>query len=442
MRLRLLVGLWLCTTLLGSAEAPELPSASYEVIISSVPAGASVVLPPKTPLGRAGSPLTVDFAPGQQRVRLELSLPGHQVQYLDLDRQEAKNGHPNHPVYLPADNAWIGLRDFFAAHRWLGVLLAVLGLVALAAAAVLAPRASRFYRRGRYLDNLKRRATDDREGTRLGPYRLTDKLGSGGMGTVYRAVPEDTLDESQAVAVKLLHPQLASAPDSLRRLNREVQVLKELRHPGINQLLGVGEDDGTHYLVLELLQGEPLSAKVTAGGLALDQAWAYLEPLLEAVAFAHDKNRVIHRDLKPENVMVLPDGRLKVLDFGLARAAGSEKITITGNEAGTPPYMSLEQLVGQEPDPSMDQYALGVIAYELLTGRRPFEGDSPMEVINARLTREATPLSMYRKLPPALEEAVMRMIAREAPERFPCVRSAAAALRQAFQEARALAGRP
>jgi len=436
-----LVGLWLSGTLLAGAQAPELSAASYEVTILSVPAGADVVLPPKTPLGRSGSPLTVDFALGQPSVRLELSLPGHQVQYLELDRQQAKNGRPNRPVYLPPDNAWIGLRDFFAEHRWLGGLLAVLGLLGLAAAAVLGPRAQRFYHRGRYLENLKRRARDDREGTRLGPYRLTDQLGSGGMGTVYRAIPEETLDESQAVAVKLLHPQLASAPDSVRRLNREVQVLKELRHPGINQLLGVGEDDGTHYLVLELLQGEPLSAKLKEDGLALDQAWAYLEPLLEAVAYAHGKNGVIHRDLKPENVMVLPDGRLKVLDFGLARAASSEKITITGNEAGTPPYMSLEQLVGQEPDPAMDQYALGVIAYELLTGRRPFEGDSPMEVINARLTREATPLSTYRNLPPALEEAVMRMIAREARDRFPCVRSAAAALRQAFQEASALAGR-
>jgi hypothetical protein len=237
---------------------------------------------------------------------------------------------------------------------------------------------------------------------RLAHYRILKPLGAGGMGEVYLA--EDTRLERK-VAVKILPRHLASDPDRLGRFELEAKALAALNHPNIVTIYSVEEANGVHFLTIELIDGVTMAEKIPEGGLVLEEFFDLAVPLADGLAVAHC-NGIIHRDLKPGNVMVSSDGRVKVLDFGLAKLrrdsarAGDESeqptegLTAEGQVLGTVAYMSPEQVNGKRLDARSDIFSLGVLLYEMATGRRPFRGDSSAELMS----------SILRDTPPSVTE--------------------------------------
>jgi serine/threonine protein kinase/tetratricopeptide (TPR) repeat protein len=278
-------------------------------------------------------------------------------------------------------------------------------------------------------------------GTRLGPYEVVALLGAGGMGEVYRA--RDTR-LGREVAVKILPPEVARDTLRLERLEREARTVAALNHPNIVTLYSIEDANGMHFLTMELVEGRNLEALLMPGGLPAAQALDIALPLVDALVEAHEKG-IVHRDLKPANVMVTKDGRLKVLDFGLAKpgpassAAAPEStpaktmtspLTGAGVILGTVPYMAPEQLRGQAVDARTDLFAFGILLYELLTGRRPFTGSSAAEVSSAIL-RDLPPRvdSVRRDLPPAFAGLLTRCLEKEPANRFQSARDLLAELR-------------
>jgi TolB-like protein len=231
----------------------------------------------------------------------------------------------------------------------------------------------------------------------VGAYRIQSRLGAGGMGEVYRA--HDTR-LARDVALKVLPSDLAANPERRQRLLREARAAASLNHPNICTIHDVGEADGHAYIAMEVIDGAPLSRRIAGGPLSIDDVVRYGMQLAEALAHAHDRG-VVHRDLKSANVMVTPDGRIKVLDFGLAKfVSGDEPSDLTtretlsgsGSVIGTLPYMAPEQLRGQPVDARADIWALGVVLYEMASGERPFKGGTPFELSSAILNDPPPPL--------------------------------------------------
>jgi len=238
-------------------------------------------------------------------------------------------------------------------------------------------------------------------GTKLAHYAIQSPLGAGGMGEVYRA--RDT-KLGRDVALKVLPAEMAHDPERLARFRREAKALAQLDHPNIVTIHTVEECDGFHFLTMQLVEGQPLDRLIPAGGLPVEQIVDIASALADALAAAHEKG-ITHRDLKPANVMVSNEGRVKVLDFGLARdvrpthpadatlTAASQ--TQVGVVMGTPAYMSPEQTSGRQLDHRTDIFSMGVVLHEMATGRRPFEGTSLAELVSAIL----------RDTPPSVTEA-------------------------------------
>ena len=242
-------------------------------------------------------------------------------------------------------------------------------------------------------------------GTRLADrYRLESRIAGGGMGEVWKA-RDEVLERT--VAVKMLRAEYADDHEFLERFRDEAKHAAALSHPGIASVYDYGEDadTGAPYLVMEYVEGEPLSALlVRAGGsLSVNQAMDVVGQTALALQAAHDAG-IVHRDVKPGNILVRPDGLVKVTDFGIARASGKVGLTRTGNVVGTAHYMSPEQAQGRSATPASDVYALGVVAYEALAGRKPFIGDSPVGIAVAH-TREEAPT-----LPPEVPESVRDLV--------------------------------
>jgi serine/threonine protein kinase/tetratricopeptide (TPR) repeat protein len=242
--------------------------------------------------------------------------------------------------------------------------------------------------------------------TRLGTYEILEPLGAGGMGEVYRA--RDTR-LGREVAVKVLPAAVSSSPDRLARFEREARTVAGLNHPNIITLFSVEDESGVRFITMELVEGQSLDRLVTPGGLPLSRVLELAMPLAQALVAAHERG-VIHRDLKPGNVMVTRDGWVKVLDFGLAKLAAPEvpaqtatfgataesPISGEGQVLGTIPYMAPEQIRGESVDARSDLFALGVMLYELATGRRPFTGPTTADVSSAILRDVAVPVLSLR----------------------------------------------
>ena len=263
-------------------------------------------------------------------------------------------------------------------------------------------------------------------GTTLLHYRIVRALGCGGMGEVYAA--EDTRLH-RIVALKLLPTATSTDPERLARFRREAQAVAALNHPNVVTVYSVDETEGTHFLTMELVEGKTLAELIPPRGFPLDQLLEIAIPLTDAVSAAHTQG-VVHRDLKPSNVMVGPGGRVKVLDFGLAKlrheslggtqtALSTDGLTAPHQVFGTPAYMSPEQAEGRPADHRTDIFSLGIMLYEMATGRRPFTGDSPMLVISSLIKDAPPPVAPQRPdLPADVDRILRRCLAKDPARRY------------------------
>jgi serine/threonine protein kinase len=266
-------------------------------------------------------------------------------------------------------------------------------------------------------------------GTQLGPYRIEALVGEGGMGQVYRAT-DTRLD--RRVAVKVLPPQFAQDPDRLTRFEREAKAVAALAHPNILVLYDIGTDAAGPYVVTELLDGETLRQRLKTGPLPYRRAVEIARSIAEGLAAAHARG-VIHRDVKPENLFLTRDGRVKILDFGVAHftrpqpapaatddgAPTAPTVTAPGVPVGTPHYMSPEQVRGQAVDARTDLFALGCVLYEMLSGRRLFAKSTSAETLSSVLTDEVPPLAgTASAVPDKLDRLLQRCLAKESEARF------------------------
>jgi TolB-like protein len=265
-------------------------------------------------------------------------------------------------------------------------------------------------------------------GTRLGHYQVVGKIGAGGMGVVWRA--SDT-KLGRDVALKVLPAEMTTDPDRIERFQREARALAALDHPGIVTVYSVEHTEGVHFLTMQLVEGQPLDRIIPAEGLPLERIVTIATALAEALSAAHERG-IVHRDLKPSNVMVSSDGRVKVLDFGLAKvsepgtepeATVSHVLTQAGAVMGTMPYMSPEQVSGRPVDQRTDVFALGVILYEMATGRRPFHGASSAELVSAIMRDTPAGVADLRAdVPPALARVIGRCLEKDPRKRMQTAR--------------------
>jgi len=281
-------------------------------------------------------------------------------------------------------------------------------------------------------------------GTELGNYVIRERLGSGAMGEVYRAQDRRL---GRDVALKLLSPSLAQNPEALQRFEREARVLASLDHPNIGGIHGLEEAGGRPFLVLELVPGDTLADRLRRGPIPTPEAIAVARQIGLALEAAHAKG-VVHRDLKPANVKLRPDGRVSVLDFGLAKVlggavdslapSGSLEATVPGLVLGTPAYMSPEQGRGQRVDERTDLWAFGVVLFECLAGVRPFGGDTPVEVLAAILERSPRWELLPSSAPPRIQSLLERCLEKDPARRL----RKAAELREVLDAPEPSAGSP
>ena len=246
-------------------------------------------------------------------------------------------------------------------------------------------------------------------------YRVIEKIGSGGMADVFKAV-DDVL--GRTVAVKVLHPRYASDPTFVARFRQEAQAAANLSHPNIVNMYDWGRDGETYYIVMEYVKGTDLKSLVAQQGpLDPRKAAEYAAQVCGALAVAHGYD-IIHRDIKPHNIVLAPDGTVKVMDFGIARA-GNTTMTQTGSVLGTAQYISPEQAQGKQLSPASDLYSLGVTLYEMVTGRPPFDADTPVATALQQVNDEPIPPRQVRaSIPPALEAVILRAMRKNPAERY------------------------
>ena len=282
-------------------------------------------------------------------------------------------------------------------------------------------------------------------GTKLGPYEIVAPLGAGGMGEVYRA--KDTR-LGRDVAIKLLPAAFSANSDRLHRFEQEARSASALNHPNIVTIYELGQDDSTHYIAMELVEGKTLRELLVGGLLPMRKAIEIAAQVAEGLTKAHEAG-ITHRDLKPENLMVSHDGFVKILDFGLAKLAlpsrersdmcdTTASLTPSGLLLGTVGYMSPEQVGGQPPDFRSDQFSFGLVLYEMVTGKRPFQRSTAAETLVAILREQAEPIGVQNRDAPApLCWAIERCLAKEPDKRYVSTRDLArelAAIRDCFSE--------
>ena len=252
-------------------------------------------------------------------------------------------------------------------------------------------------------------------GRTISQYRITEKLGGGGMGVVYKA--QDTkLD--RAVALKFLPPHLSKDPEANKRFVREAKAASALDHPNICTIYDIGEDDeGQLFIAMAFYEGQTLKYRL-ADGLSVDQCVDIAIQAAEGLERAHEAG-IVHRDIKPPNLMVTDRGRVKILDFGVAKLGYSAVLTKTGSVVGTVAYMSPEQTHGEEVDQRTDLWALGVVSYEMLTGQRPFRGDYDQAVVYSIVNEDPEPvMALNPEVPEGLAQVVEKLLQKDPAERY------------------------
>jgi eukaryotic-like serine/threonine-protein kinase len=263
-----------------------------------------------------------------------------------------------------------------------------------------------------------------------GRYQITGLIASGGMGEVFQA-HDRVLD--RVVALKVLHPGLGSDPDFVERFRKEATAAGRLSHPNIVQVYDWGKgEDGSAYMAMELVEGQNLREVLAASGRLRPAVAARVAAQVCGALEAARKAGLVHRDIKPENILLTPDGRVKVADFGLSRTMAESKATQAGVLLGTAHYVAPEQVEGKESDHRSDLFALGVVLFEMLTGKTPFTGDTPLIVAYQRVRENVPrPSELTGGVPPALDEIVQRATARDPANRYPSAAEMGDALRNA-----------
>ena len=253
-------------------------------------------------------------------------------------------------------------------------------------------------------------------GNRVGDYEILAVLGAGGMGQVYKV--RNVISE-RVEAMKVLLPNLESEPELAKRFQREIQVQAALSHPNIAPLHTAARVDNQLLMLMEFVDGLTLEQKLRQGPMGVGEAVGYMRQALTALGYAHARG-VIHRDIKPANMMLTPEGTVKLMDFGIAKGATDRKLTATGTTMGSLYYMSPEQIQGATNlDARADLYSAGISLYELVTGKRPFDGDSQFAIMSAHLEKQPVPpISLDSSLPPALNDIILMSVAKNPAERF------------------------
>jgi len=248
-------------------------------------------------------------------------------------------------------------------------------------------------------------------------YRIDERIGGGGMSLVYKA---QDLQLDRSVAVKVLRGQFGTDEDFVRRFRREAQNAASLSHPNVVQIFDVGRDDEQYFIVMELVEGQTLKALIQSQGpLPVAETTRIAVEILAALSHAH-RNRIVHRDIKPHNILISRDGRVKVTDFGIARATTTDTVTHTGSIMGSAHYFSPEQANGQPTGEKSDIYSLGIVLYEMVTGSVPFQGESPISVALKHIRdRVVPPSQLNSEVPAELNEIILRALEKDPEDRYP-----------------------
>lgn len=385
-------------------------------------------------LARSGDRVTLAVLPNQI-LALKFTLEGWQERQESIHANRFLEGLGRWPragvIQLEPESAWV-LGRYHALHLAPYFLVLALVAVMLYLRAV-RPRLRRL-RRLEELQAVMAVHADELVGATLGAYRMERRLGKGGMAVVYRAVPGDTLDDEQAVAVKVLTRQFSEDEAFRKRWEREINICKALHHPNIVKLIDWGDGEGFLYLVMELIDGETLTSRMTRP-MEPEEALEILSSVMDAVHYANGMG-VAHRDLKPDNIMLTRRGLVKVMDFGMARKRDYGTVTLSGQVMGTPAYMSPEQAQSraftEDRISAVDQYSLGVMAYELLAGRRPFEDADPVKVIVMHISQTpADPREHDPNIPAALAAVVLKLMSKRPEERYDSMEAARLAMLKA-----------
>jgi len=274
-------------------------------------------------------------------------------------------------------------------------------------------------------------------------YRILSKLGEGGMGAVFLAHDERL---GREVALKVLTPEFAHDPERLGRFLQEARLASALSHPNVAYILEIGETDGSWFLAMEYVEGQPLSHRIAEGPLPLEEILRIGIQVADALEFAHAKD-IVHRDIKPANVMLTPRGHVKILDFGLAKrgngnasSADTQMLTTTGVVMGTVQYMSPEQALGREVDHRTDIFSLGVVLYEMATGRLPFSGPNATETMARILHEQPEAIARFNyEIPEELERATRKCLEKDRDRRYQSARELIVDLRNLERDS---AGQP
>ena len=271
------------------------------------------------------------------------------------------------------------------------------------------------------------------ETTQLGRYKILGELGRGAMGVVYRA-EDPALDRQLAIKTVFMPAEDADRKEYEARFTQEARAAGKLGHPGIVTIYDVGREGGMVYMAMELLEGVDLGTQAAERRFSVTEAVGIVERVADALSFAHDRG-VVHRDIKPPNIMLVGGGRVKIMDFGIARMRSSDLKTQTGLMMGTPRYMSPEQVAGRQVDQRSDIFSLGTVLYELLTGTKLFAGNDATEIMyNVSQLRPVPPSRINRQVPSMLDLVVAKALEKDAGERYQDAHQFAADLRACLNE--------